>query len=63
MSRNVTGNARVTMCFRISKSQLELLEAFSRRFKQGKGDLIREAVQVWLNKQVELRGVPNDKGE
>lgn len=63
MSRINTGNARVTVCFRLGRSQDKLLNAFSETFKQGKGDLIREAVQMWLNKQVELKGNPIEKGE
>jgi hypothetical protein len=59
MSRLNTGDARQTVCFRLGKAQLKLLDAYSEQFKQGKGDLIREAVQSWLNKQIKSRGLPD----
>lgn len=52
MSRVSSGNARVTVSFRISQAQLATLDKFSDKYQQGRGDLIREAVQVWLNKQL-----------
>jgi len=62
MSRVSMGDARVTVSFRISKPQLELLDKYSGLYQQGRGDLMREALQVWLNRQMDAHGVPKSGG-
>lgn len=58
MSRTKTGYARETVSVRVSRSSLKILDAFAEKYQQGRGDLIREAIQMWINQQVELRGNP-----
>lgn len=52
------GKENKTISCRVSSAQDRLLEAFARQFSQKKSDLIREAIQLWINNQVEQRGVP-----
>ena len=53
--------AGITISCRISVSQDNLLESFAEKFQQRKSDLIREAIQLWINKQVEEKGLPEAK--
>ena len=59
MSRVTSGNARVTVSFRISTAQLQALDDLSDKYSQGRGDLIREAVQVWVNRQLQKSEIPD----
>lgn len=52
------GKEAVTISCRVSSAQNRLLEAFARQFAQKKSDLIRESIQLWINSQVEQRGMP-----
>lgn len=52
------GKGNVTISCRVSSAQDRLLEAFAQKFQQRKSDLIREALQLWINNQVEQRGMP-----
>jgi len=58
MSRVSMGEARVTVSFRLSKPQLNLLDSYTELYQQGRGELMREAVQVWLNKQLDAHPLP-----
>ncbi len=58
MSRVSSGEARQTVSFRVSPSQLELLDEFSQLYQQPRGDLFREAIQMWLSQQIGKRGIP-----
>ena len=42
---------RVTVTFRLGKSQLDWLDKYQSYYKQGRGVLLREAVQLWLHEQ------------
>lgn len=53
-----TGDARKAVTFRLSHSQLETLDQYSEWYHQGRGELMREAVQMWIAKQIEIRGLP-----
>lgn len=53
------GKPNITISCRVSSAQDRLLEAFAQKFSQKKSDLIREAIQLWINNQVEQHGVPD----
>lgn len=54
--------ARETVSFRLGKAQLEWLDSYCQYYNQGRGELIREAVQLWLTKQEKTHPLPNNTG-
>ena len=53
-----TKEFRQTVSFRLSKAQIELLDEYASYYKQGRGELIREAIQGFLHRQEELHPLP-----
>ena len=54
----VKGENRQTVSFRLSRAQLELLDKYTLHFEQGRGELLREAVQMWLSRQSDTNPLP-----
>jgi len=49
---------RQTVSFRLSRTHLEELDRYEAFYRQGRGAMIREAIQLWLKAQRDRHPLP-----